>query len=778
MSTDDANTRHHEEAKTLFHHLARLGGSAYKLGKFVDSVYFMRSYNGMTPTAIENVQVTCVQLLAAFNGPSGPRALGFDVNGKLPFCMVVADIFGKQMAFHSASIAIVREICCSAYGAIERNSERGRVLRHSIDEMAAHAKASDATLCLVYSTPWGTAVQDRFWRLMTVRRTDDGKYVDSERVMTSLSLPPAKEGRSVLGEEGPNFKDPHAADRLRSVWFARGIDASDAIADPTCDPTAATPHAAATSVPTTNLDAAATPSAQATRAVEQKLRVCTDVIKGLREREREMQTIIDAMRSEMDTLIEAGVRKRIQDAVNQREADNYNLGIELECQRLENTVLRVQNETVRRELFHVDRVQLPAMQIARESHDAAADTDRRKLAARVTELQAQLLVAEDEVKKGGVRLAQRRQQDARLRTERAKADATLDEQAREISRLSVELEEQTRRADDAKRAASEQLAAAVDAKADARRATLAHRDAMGELKRDHADALESALDGLHAARASLAEARVERDAVHSKAAAMAARATELCAAKQRACRALERTAGHAFVLGLRLMRAQAVAKTETAKATEAAKAATAVPPPLPPGAPPPTPMPSEQMWNVVASAKGLIRMAERFVDVAQSNGSGSLEVAAPQHQSHQGYHSQPHYGPPHSPDPSTTRHATAHSPTPMQAVPPNHGNPNFYHQPVFYPQQFFTDRNNDMFHNQVTTTLPILQIQPLMQPTPVMAGGHATAAPITNNMPMPTGAPATPPQSTPPEASEAHGVANGHAAVIAAQRGTNRRCKR
>ena len=178
-------------------------------------------------TSIAKTMELSKVLMTAINQHEGLERTGFiDDSRELPKFIALADLMGRRVAAWSQSATLIRELCACFYGPNSAHFGHGSVLRHEIDCEAKLAAQEGATLCLVLVSPWGESLADRFWRLMTVRKTESGAYRDSERVMTSMQTPPTKPGMSVLGDRMECTVPPRIVDAFLREWRAVNLESA------------------------------------------------------------------------------------------------------------------------------------------------------------------------------------------------------------------------------------------------------------------------------------------------------------------------------------------------------------------------------------------------------------------------------------------------------------------------------------------------------------------------------------------------------------------------
>jgi len=610
----DADTRHQVESMQMHIKLRSLGSNALVASKFIQNVLVYCSPGVAQFSALDTALATSCALMTTFNSPTaGPKSMGFDVDGELPFAMVVADLFEERVAFHSSSATLIREFCASFYGAVDGGGDQARVVRHEIDTMAKIAEANRCSLCLIICCPWGSAIRDRYWRVFTVRK-NGGVYVDSERTLDSWSKPPCAEGNSVLGPS-QNFQvHPDTVKKMRDTWQSRCIDAAATAAIPSIETTEDTTESAA----------------------EQKLRVCNAVIGSLRTRQREMQIELDDVRDRQDDIVMKSVSEQVEAASIAYHADVASLQSEVDTVADTAEVHRVEARVLASELRFVDTDAMKAV-----------ETELR-------DLKGKILVLEDEKRAATKSMADSRKRDLKASKERVRSEALNETLTTETARLKAALDEHTKRAADAKRGSSEQLLKLVEAKA-----TLLGENT--DLNKKLADAVEQ-LEDTEQRRRSTTDALVgsrretkkcaldlqnaltklnEHEAVTraaTRAAAEAAAEASAEAAAEAATRATAEAAAEATtqtddqhhtlettrVAALKAIwekhRTRKFYKLSVVRCVSATFLTRRVRNAATQG---------EKLWNAVAAAKGAIRTLEHFVTSSQGGSAPALPRPTP-----------------------------------------------------------------------------------------------------------------------------------------------------
>lgn len=181
---------------------------------------------GVNETSICKVLELSKALMTTLNTVDGLEKTGlYDERRNLPKFIVVADLMGKRVSAWSDKPTLIRELCASFYGPTFSNVGHGNIVRHEIDnEVKLAAQSQDTSLCLVLVSPWGESIADRFWRLMTIRKTESSAFLDSERVLTSIQLPPARPASSVLGNQMSELVPPRVVEAFCSEWKALNLE--------------------------------------------------------------------------------------------------------------------------------------------------------------------------------------------------------------------------------------------------------------------------------------------------------------------------------------------------------------------------------------------------------------------------------------------------------------------------------------------------------------------------------------------------------------------------
>jgi len=407
------------------------GNKGKKLSAFIANTT-VKATNAFAQTSMEIVLEQTKTLMSIFNN-AGPKSIGFDYEGKMPRFMVVVDLFGSRCGFHSNSPTLIRELCASFYGPVDGGFGNGSLIRYEIDVIAKQAAALNSSVLLVLSAPWGTAIGDRFWRLCTVRKTEEGKYLDSEYTFSSMQRPPATQGSSVMdpGCDGITFNAAAAA--MAKEWRAIDIDDSS-------------------STGVTSTTQAETPNTQPDSKMHS---VMLDVIKNLRIRDKEQQVRISELESEQ----EQEIKRRVEEALGKLrtvwQADVESLHKSLDEHSKQVAIERVNVDALKVEVSHLDHIIIP------ECKEMSADFKKS-----LSDLCGKQLVLEDEIKSCSKKLCEARKRDTEVKKERSGFEAILDAKATEVASLRSELESMRDKSSEAKRTASEQITSLLDARSE------------------------------------------------------------------------------------------------------------------------------------------------------------------------------------------------------------------------------------------------------------------------------------------------------------------------
>jgi hypothetical protein len=564
MHCGDVETECHRKESIAMHAALRKisGRTGKELSEFIANTA-VKSTDAFGQSSLEIVYEQTKTLMTLFN-TEGPKKLGFDVDGELPAFMVVADLFGNRRGFHSKHPAIIRELCATFYGPVDCGFGNGSLIRHEIDVMTKQAKAIGCSLLLVLSAPWGTALGERFWRLCTVRKcADESKYIDSEYVFSSMQRPPAVQGSSVMGDSFSVVSCAASIAAMMKSWRAVDIDTDQ---NETHDPT-----------PTTTDDT------QDSKMIS----VMQDVIKNLKTRDKEQQALIKELESEREREVEKRVHERIEKERFVWATDTESLNRQIECQANEVAMERVKYDALKSEIRHLDSTLMPHVK-------SMYDEFQRSL----SELCGKQLVLEEEIKSCNKKLSDARKRDTEFKRERTGFESTLDAKSAELTALRTEMRHLEGRSEQAKRTASDQITSLVDANQKASEKLAALQTALDGASATKHDALKKLETAESASRSEKNERRVD-DIVANDA--------------------------HDALVKARAFFKWATRTTKNAKpATQAEKPETDVDERGTTGGESPsdtgTKLVTQDLFNLVASSKGLIAHLNSFVEKVQAGG--------------------------------------------------------------------------------------------------------------------------------------------------------------
>ena len=411
------------------------------LSEFINNACVARLVEAHETSILKVMQLSKI-LMTAINMEGGLARTGFvDDRRELPKFMVIADLMGKRVALWSNAATIIRELCGSFYGSGATHFGQGSLLRHDIDAAAAAAEVSSTTLCLVLVSPWGEALGDRFWRLMTIQKTESGAYRDSDSVLTSMQSPPLRAGMSVLGERMEQCVHARVVEAFCNEWRALNCDGGCVVGG-----------VGAPSKPT---DARETV-------------VLRGVVASLRAENDRLKQSLDSLK----TSKEAEVRARVDEKLDCERAIFY-----ADIESLNGSLEVHSNQTT------IERVACDALRTSLE----AADAEIERLGTQIRTLRGEVLVAQEtsshtkkhrneeleklrealktaraEVKR--IEAARKQEVDQKM-AERADAHALalqLESQRAEVERLAAELQNSNSRESTFRDTASEQAGRLLD----------------------------------------------------------------------------------------------------------------------------------------------------------------------------------------------------------------------------------------------------------------------------------------------------------------------------
>ena len=576
--TSDVETHlHSQESIRLHKTLCGLPGSKGRLlSEFVSNTA-LHATGACIPTAMQNVIETTKTLMTLLNR-KGPKSIGLWKDGKLPKFMCVLDLFGKHCGIFADGPALIRELCASFYGPVDCGFGNASLMRHEIDSMSKQADAMGTSLLLVLSAPWGCALGDRFWRLCTIRecRGSHTQYVDSERVLCSMQRPPARVGSSVLGQGLELATSEASLAAMLQEWRAIDVHASEASEASEASDISDTSHTHGADAP-----------AECTSAADKRMvAVMSNVIKTLREQNKDQQARI----TELETSQQEDIDRRISEAVQKErqvwKVDVESLSLAMDRQAVEVDYERVRVDAMKAELVGIDYGFIPSVQKQNATFESALSTLRGKL-----------LVMEDELKTCKTKLSDSRKRDNDSRKERSHFEAMMESRSGELSALRAELEDGRQKADGAKRTASEQVAQLLDKNVEAGRQ------------------IEQLKDDVYRLTAAVEETRSERAVAESKEAGVMQQLKEAkaCVKWLLAIRvARQKSAIEATVGAEAAVEDRGETEKESASTSPELEVAAAA-----------KELDRDYLLNLVASVKGLASHLDSFVDKVQNTSTES-----------------------------------------------------------------------------------------------------------------------------------------------------------
>jgi hypothetical protein len=547
---------------------------------------------------METARTLCTILESA----AGHASIGLVTeNGNLPNFIVVADLFGDKVAAWSEKQALIREMCACNYGSADAAFGMGSAMRADVDSMVEmvdclpreDAGKTSPSLVLVLSAPWGLGLGDRFWRLFSVRKGVDGRIIDSEFFLTSLNPPPARQGRTVFGD-----------DQVRATQ--KQIDAFKRETRAMCiDSIPETIHS-----PTTVMDdknSVAPP--QDDTVSKQKYDVAMSLLRDLRAQLSSTKEQLEASHRDRDVQVAEMSELKVQNVQEMLHRDIAYLYAQIDIHRTHcQEAVNIQQQT--KVYMHVMEGELTEFdeEIKRFESDVVAMNNR------ITELNGRLLVSEDA-----------HETHKRTSSSKSRKNTELEKQVRILqSKLEAQIESTT----------AEKL------KAEEARLNLQNR--LDESKRTSAATLSSVYDARDAETKRMLETekslrtRIEKSDLNlaehmSKRSLLLSQyvANQFVEAGNR--RKARRSAAlvqaeHAFVWLLRLVRKNIQCRKDNTKEQPVVLATNDAMTQIEEA----TPNAEFVQFpaDAVASAKSCISVLERFVDRAQSSGSETRNHAA------------------------------------------------------------------------------------------------------------------------------------------------------
>ena len=456
--SDKTTKRHTEESRALHASLQR-NRPGTVLSRFLANTLTLNANLSRVPV-LTRVLETARTFCTVLESSSGHVGLGMiTATGEIPRFMVIADIFGDKVAAWSEKQTLIREMCSCNYGSADAAFGMGSAMRADVDAMAEMVDClpredngkTAPSLVLVLSAPWGLGLGERFWRLFSVRKGADGKIIDSEFVMTSLHPPPARQGRTVFGDDGMRAIQKQI-DAFRRETRATCVDAISDTFDS----------------PNTVVGVSGVESCEDIVS-KQKYDVAMSLVRDLRAQLSSTKEQLEASHRDRDVQVEQLAEKRVNSVREILHSDITTLYAELDIERTHRQeALNVQART--QVYMHVMEEELTKFdeEIERFQSEVAV------INGRVIELNGKLLVSEDD------RDAQKRtslsksrkntELEKQVRVLQSKLDALFESTTAEKRRLEEELLRVQQRLEESKRTSATTLSSVYDARdAEARR---------------------------------------------------------------------------------------------------------------------------------------------------------------------------------------------------------------------------------------------------------------------------------------------------------------------
>lgn len=425
--------KHKSESLALHSKLQQLNGTQGKSMSLWLANTTVHAAIPLLPTAQEVVLENTRTILTILNKPGGPKAIGFESDGKLARCMVVADINSEAMGFHSTSIALIRELCASFYGPIESGFANATLLRHEIDNLARQTDALGMSLLLVLSAPFGAALTDRFWRLCSIERVPDGNILDSRFVLASMQRPGVFDmgnDASLLGKSSKQFPVcEKVVNAMFKQWRSRSLDA---IGDE-LSAIAQTAHAP--------------PGTPGSEQQQKLLKVMHDVNSDLRARCKDQAQQLLELQTKMAAEIQIQVDAEIEKERAIWMYDIEKLSSDIEHETNLYTSERARGDVLASELAHIDEVHMQEISRVVESYER-----------RLRQALGDNLVLTESKAVATKRASETRKREADLRKEREKHEAIVEALQSQRTSLETKLQEQKLKYEESKRSADEHLA--------------------------------------------------------------------------------------------------------------------------------------------------------------------------------------------------------------------------------------------------------------------------------------------------------------------------------
>lgn len=452
--SDKTTQRHTEESRALHASLQRSRPGAV-LSRFVANTLTLNANLSRVPVQTRVLE-TARTLCTILETPAGHASIGMTTGtGEIPRFMVIADIFGDKVAAWSEKNTLIREMCSCNYGSADAAFGMGSAMRSDVDAMVEMVDClpredpgkTAPSLVLVLSAPWGLGLGERFWRLFSVRKGFDGNIIDSEFVLTSLHPPPARQGRTVFGDDGMRATCKQV-EAFRREARATCIDAIAEIVDS----------------PTTVLGVPAGPAASCEDIVsKQKYDVAMSLVRDLRAQLSSTKEQLEASHRDRDVQVAQLAEKKVTSVQDMLHSDIASLYAQLDFERTRTQdALNVQRQT--QVYMHVLEGELTESdeEITRFQSDMAV------MNARVTELNGRLLVSEDDrdsqKRTNSSKSRKNTELERQVRVLQSKLDAHIESTTAEKRRLEEELLSVQQRLDESKRTSAATLSSVYDAR--------------------------------------------------------------------------------------------------------------------------------------------------------------------------------------------------------------------------------------------------------------------------------------------------------------------------
>lgn len=592
--------KHTTESRDLHASLTKSRPGAM-LSRFIANTLTLNSNSSRVPVQTR-VMETARTLCTILESAAGHASIGLVTeSGNLPNFIVVADLFGDKVAAWSEKQALIREMCACNYGSADAAFGMGSAMRVDVDSMVEmvdclpreDAGKTSPSLVLVLSAPWGLGLGDRFWRLFSVRKGADGRIIDSEFFLTSLNPPPARQGRTVFGD-----------DQMRATQ--RQIDAFKRETRAMCiDSVPETIHS-----PTTVMeDKNAVAPPQDDTVSKQKYDVAMSLLRDLRAQLSSTKEQLEASHRDRDVQVAEMSESRVKDVQEMLHRDIAHLYAQIDVHRTHcQEAINLQQQT--KVYMHAMEGELTEFdeEIKRFESNVVFMNDR------ITELNGRLLVSEDahetQKRTSSSKSRKNTELEKQVRILQSRLDAQIESTNAEKLKAEEALLNLQNRLDESKRTSATTLSSVYDARdAETRRMQETEKSLRTRIEKSDLNLAQ------HMSKRSLLLSQyVVRQFVEAGSRRKARRSIALAQAE------------HAFMWLLRLVRKNIQCRKDNAKEQPAALATNDV-----------VTQTEEAKPNTefvqfpadaVASAKSCISVLERFVNRAQTSGSATNNHAA------------------------------------------------------------------------------------------------------------------------------------------------------